>query len=192
MKLTRRKYFKFYRSYYDVYNMLEKKDDKIKFLESLLDKQFLDKDPVELKGNVKMAYISQLNSIEQQVKGWQTKTGQAITDPEQGGMQAPAQAPALQEKEKEKDRINYKTPEHEKIFKTWLKYREEIKKPYKSDSSIQSVANKFNQHTIECCNYVVDLSISNQWQGLFWDKYTEQKKTPNTRKTINRSDFFTD
>lgn len=192
MKLTRRKYFKFYRSYYDVYNMLEKKDDKIKFLESLLDKQFLDKDPVELKGNVKMAYISQLNSIEQQVKGWQTKTGQAITDPGQGGMQAPTQAPALQEKEKEKDRINYKTPEHEKIFKTWLKYREEIKKPYKSDSSIQSVANKFNQHTIECCNYVVDLSISNQWQGLFWDKYTEQKKTPNTRKTINRSDFFTD
>ena len=81
---------------------------------------------------------------------------------------------------------------HELIFNQWLKYRDEIKKPYKSDSSIQSVANKFNEHTVECCNYVVDLSISNQWQGLFWDKYTEQKKTPNTRKTINRSDFFTD
>ena len=80
----------------------------------------------------------------------------------------------------------------ELIFNQWLDYRDEIKKPYKSDFSIQKLANKFNQHTVECCNYVVDLSISNQWQGLFWDKYTEQKKTPNTRKTINRSDFFTD
>lgn len=81
---------------------------------------------------------------------------------------------------------------HKEIFERWLKYRKEIKKPYKSDTSIQAVANKFNERTIECCKYVVDLSISNQWQGLFWDKYTEQKKTPNTRKTINRSDFFTD
>lgn len=81
---------------------------------------------------------------------------------------------------------------HKEIFETWLKYRCEIKKPYKSDSSLQTLANKFIEHTVECCNYVVDLSISNQWQGLFWDKYTEQKKTPNTRKTINRSDFFTD
>ena len=64
MKLTKRKAFKFFRSYYDVYNELEKDKDKIAFIEALLDKQFLGKEPTELTGIAKFAYISQVNSLD--------------------------------------------------------------------------------------------------------------------------------
>ena len=41
MKLTKRKGFNFFRSYYDVYNELETDSDKISFINALLDRQFL-------------------------------------------------------------------------------------------------------------------------------------------------------
>ena len=100
MKLTKRKSFSFYRSYYDVFNELCD-NDKLLFIEALLDKQFLDVDPVDLSGMVKFAYISQMDSIEKQVKGYcdKTKTGlnenktypwqgsdkHSFQDPEEGG-----------------------------------------------------------------------------------------------------------
>ena len=40
LKETKRKAFNFLRSYYDVYNELEKDSDKLSFLESILNKQF--------------------------------------------------------------------------------------------------------------------------------------------------------
>jgi len=54
MKLTKRKSFNFYRSYYDVFNELSD-EDKLNFIKALLDKQFLDQDPSKLKGMVKFA-----------------------------------------------------------------------------------------------------------------------------------------
>ena len=62
MKKTKRKGFNFFRSYYDVYNELEN-NDKLLFIEALLDRQFLGKKPEDMKGMSKFAYISQLNSI---------------------------------------------------------------------------------------------------------------------------------
>ena len=56
MKLTKRKAFNFLRSYYDILNKLKTDKDKLDFLESLLDKQFLDKDPNELSFVVDLAY----------------------------------------------------------------------------------------------------------------------------------------
>ena len=44
MKLTKRKGFNFFRSYYDVYNELGDKD-KVAFMDALLDRQFLGKKP---------------------------------------------------------------------------------------------------------------------------------------------------
>jgi hypothetical protein len=84
MKKTKRKGFNFFRSYYDVYNMIDKDSDKIAFIEALLDKQFLGKNPVGLKGLVNFAWVSQVNSIDSQVKGWEDKTGLKLT-PTEGG-----------------------------------------------------------------------------------------------------------
>ena len=81
MKLTKRKGFNFFRSYYDVYNELETDKDKVKFIDALLDRQFLGIKPTDLKGMAKFAYISQTNSIDSQVKGYETKTGTTLHDP---------------------------------------------------------------------------------------------------------------
>jgi len=72
MKLTKRKGFNFFRSYYDVYNELNDKD-KVLFMGALLDRQFLGIKPDNLKGMAKFAYISQINSIDSQVKGYEDK-----------------------------------------------------------------------------------------------------------------------
>ena len=106
-KQTKRKGFNFFRSYYDVYNELEKDSDKIAFIEALLDRQFLGVEPTELKGMARFAWISQVNSIDGQVKGFEDKTG-LILAPTEGGRQAPTEGgestPALQEKEKGKEK----------------------------------------------------------------------------------------
>jgi len=108
MKLTKRKAFKFFRSYYDVYNELETDKDKIAFIEALLDKQFLGKEP-DLKGMAKFAYISQINSIDSQVTGYETKTGTTLGGAV-GARQGATVGATLQEEEKEKEQDVSKIP----------------------------------------------------------------------------------
>jgi len=79
MKLTKRKGFNFFRSYFDVYNELENDKDKVAFIDALLDRQFLGLKPTELNGMAKFAYISQTNSIDSQVKGYEDKTKTKLT-----------------------------------------------------------------------------------------------------------------
>jgi hypothetical protein len=83
-KLTKRKGFNFFRSYFDVYNELETNEDKVAFIDALLDRQFMGIKPTNLKGMAKFAYVSQTNSIDSQVKGYEDKTGNFFT-PTAGG-----------------------------------------------------------------------------------------------------------
>jgi hypothetical protein len=109
IKLTKRKGFNFFRSYFDVYNELSDKD-KIKFIDALLDKQFLGVEPENLDGIVKFAYLSQKHSIDKQVKGWEDKTGLKLSDaeqvnnPSQDPAEGCAQDPNQQEEEKEEEK----------------------------------------------------------------------------------------
>lgn len=109
IKLTKRKGFNFFRSYYDVYNELETNEDKVAFIDALLDRQFLGIKPSNLKGMAKFAYISQTNSIDSQVKGYEDKT-KTILHPTVGGAVGVITPPALQveEKEKEKEKVEVK------------------------------------------------------------------------------------
>jgi hypothetical protein len=85
VKLTKRKGFNFFRSYYDVYNELNN-NNKLQFINALLNKQFLGIEPDGLTGMAKFAYISQMNNINAQVKGFEDKTGiQLFNPPSQGG-----------------------------------------------------------------------------------------------------------
>jgi uncharacterized protein Yka (UPF0111/DUF47 family) len=64
-------------------------------------------------------------------------------------------------------------PVRDKVME-FLEYREEIKKPYKSERSIKSLVTQVEKQehehgataVIECIN----MTIGNQWQGIFWDK----------------------
>jgi len=77
MNLTKRKGFNFFRSYYDVYNMLSNNKDKNEFVEAIFNKQFfgIDPDLDKMSDMVKMAYISQKHSLDKSVKGFEDKTG---------------------------------------------------------------------------------------------------------------------
>lgn len=110
MKLTKRKAFKFYRSYYDVFNELDKDKDKLAFITALLDRQFLGVKPEGLEGMAKFAYISQINSIDSQVTGYEAKTGKELTPTQggtQGGVIGGTQGGCLQEEEEEKEKVQY-------------------------------------------------------------------------------------
>ena len=71
-------------------------------------------------------------------------------------------------------------PAKEKVV-DFLAYREEIKKPYKSERSIKSFVNQVEKQeqihgsiaVIEC----IDKSIRNGWQGVFWDKIENSRPT---------------
>lgn len=103
MKLTKRKGFNFFRSYFDVYNELENDTDKVQFIDALLNRQFLGIKPTNLKGMAKFAYISQTNSIDGQVSGYETKTGNKLLNtPTEGAKEGVVTPPDLQGKEKGK------------------------------------------------------------------------------------------
>lgn len=68
-------------------------------------------------------------------------------------------------------------PPKDKIFNIWLDYRSEIKKPIKSEKTLESLAKKFDAHDFKVCELVVNKSIENQWQGLFWDKAELKKES---------------
>lgn len=107
IKLTKRKGFNFFRSYYDVYNELETNEDKVAFIDALLDRQFLGVKPIDLKGMAKFAYISQTNSIDSQVKGYEDKTGTILT-PTAGGSIGGSDAPTEQVQVKEEVKLQVK------------------------------------------------------------------------------------
>ena len=106
-KLTKRKGFNFFRSYFDVYNELETNEDKVMFIDALLDRQFMGIKPTNLKGMAKFAYISQTNSIDSQVKGYEDKTGIKFT-PTVGGKQGVTEPPTEQVQVEEKEKVKDK------------------------------------------------------------------------------------
>lgn len=114
IKLTKRKGFNFFRSYYDVYNELETNEDKIAFIDALLDRQFLGVKPENLKGMAKFAYISQTNSIDSQVKGYEDKTGVKLhptEPPTAGALEPPTEQVEVKEQVQEQGKVKEKVKE---------------------------------------------------------------------------------
>ena len=147
LKLTKRKGFNFFRSYYDVYNELETDKDKVAFIEALLDRQFLGIKPTTLTGMAKFAYISQTNSIDSQVKGYEDKT-KTILDPTQGGSVGGTNTPCLQVEVKEKEKVEVKEKKDSKAnleIRT-LAFKEKLI-PFKNKYEIELLKNFFQYWT---------------------------------------------
>jgi hypothetical protein len=166
-----RKGFNFYRSYYDVANELNK-EDRLKFLWALIQKQF-DGTDTELSGMAKFAYLSQKFNIDTQVAGYENKTKTKIT-PMQGGAVGGAVGGSVQEKEKEKEQIikavacefdlfwniYNKKRDKEKCLKAWSKIDikeipkilESAKIYVKSNTDIQYRKNPFTWLNGKCWN----------------------------------------
>ena len=90
-------------------------EEQLAYIRAILIRQFTGEE-VELKGMAKFAYISQKHSIDQQVKGYETKTSTPLAAPTEAPCQAPTEAPTeapcLQEKEKEKEKGKEKGKEY--------------------------------------------------------------------------------
>jgi hypothetical protein len=135
MKLTKRKGFNFFRSYFDVYNELNDKE-KVMFIDALLERQFLGIKPKNLTGMAKFAYISQTNSIDSQVKGFEDKTGIILTPtepPTDGGNVPPTvqveEKGEVEEKEKGEEQEQGVVSVWPSFLDFWDKYDKKQDKP---------------------------------------------------------------
>jgi hypothetical protein len=130
IKPTKRKAFNFLRSYFDVLNELEKDNDKLIFLLSIINKQFLDEDPKNLNFIVNLCYESQRHQIESSVKGWKRASNDTLsTNPPTNPKTNPPTPKGLDHKEeeekeevKEKDTNIVKAFPNEKTFIDWFNY----------------------------------------------------------------------
>jgi hypothetical protein len=73
--------------------------------------------------------------------------------------------------------------EKEVLLDEWIAYRKTIKKVL-SEASINKLLKEIESYSIEKCRFVIDASISNGWQGLFWDKYIEPKQQAKSEEQI--------
>jgi DNA-binding transcriptional MerR regulator len=58
--------------------------------------------------------------------------------------------------------------EKEVILDSWIEYRKSAKKTL-TQQSIKSILLKMENYTNEQCKFVINKSIEQGWQGLFWD-----------------------
>lgn len=68
--------------------------------------------------------------------------------------------------------LPYNYPEFALVWNEWIQYRREIKKPYRSDKSIERQLNWFvrNRLTVEQAIECIEEAIRNGWQGIFLPK----------------------
>jgi len=125
IKETKRKGFNFFRSYFDVYNMLPTPEDKVAFIDALLEKQFLGLEPKGLKGQAEFAWVSQVNSIDNQVKGWEDKTGLKL-NPCQGGVIRGENNPTEQVEGKGKGKEEEEEEVKDNIYRDFLEKKHGI------------------------------------------------------------------
>ena len=192
VKLTKRKGFNFFRSYFDVYNELENNQDKVDFIDALLNRQFLGAKPTNLKGMAKFAYISQTNSIDSQVKGYEDKTNTTLSPldtaittpavPPTDGGQAP---PSLQVQVEVEEKVEEKDKDRLSDFEIfWETYNKKVGRK-DVERKFLSLSQKDVDKILRVVKIYVD-SVEPKWKklpktwlnGEHWnDEITEVKKT---------------
>ena len=190
MKPTKRKAFSFLRSYFDALNQIPEDKDKLDFLVSIINKQFLDEDPKDLNLIAKLSYEGQRHSIEKSVKGYKDKMktdllGNPIKHPTQGGYVHPYQQEKEEEQEKEKEKLVIDDVE-KKIDDIFLEYREKYKvyanQLFKDTIFIESICKEFlkndNKETI-------NLTLK-KYLGLFLNSLDQTKKIHNNKKEFQQ------
>jgi hypothetical protein len=189
VKLTKRKGFNFFRSYFDVYNELKNNDDKVAFMDALLERQFMGVKPTELKGMAKFAYISQTNSIDSQVKGYEDKTKTTLNPLDSKiytptvGVNKKTLTPTLQVEEKEKVK---EQDVEEAVNNIFLEYREKYKvyanQLFKDTIFIESICKEF----LNLDNQEVRSLTLKKYLGLFLNSLDQSKKIHNNKKEFQQ------
>jgi hypothetical protein len=189
MKLTKRKGFNFFRSYFDVYNELDNDEDKVAFMDALLERQFMGVKPTELKGMAKFAYISQTNSIDSQVKGYEDKTKTKL-NPLENVIITPTEPPAyggkvtptLQVEEKVEEEVEESITIEEEIFKkASSKYKMYSEQLYKDKVFIEALSrNQIKDPNKDVCKNTI-----HKYLKLFLSHLDEYKHVHDNKKQFS-------
>lgn len=152
IKPTKRKAFNFLRSYFDVLNELQNDKDRLSFLLSIINKQFLDEDPKDLNFIANLCYESQRHQIESSVNGW--KRANKDTPITTLGTNPPT-LPMTDPKEEEEE-------EEEKVEYT-----------IQSKIDFDNLLNLINTHTKR--NFkVINQSIQSKYKARLKDGYSKE------------------
>jgi hypothetical protein len=134
-----------------------------------------DMDMIEIKSNNQFSIITICN-----YDTYQNGSKYKVTTKEQ-----PSNNQVTSKEQPSNTTNNYNNVNKDKkeILDVWLNYRKEIKKSINNESTLKTLIDKFNSEPLEKVKVVVNNSIENQWQGLFWNKY-EDKQHINKDETI--------
>lgn len=93
-----------------------------------------------------------------------------------------------EEKKREENKINKKKIDLDiidldvkckELLLYWISYRRDINKPIKAQVTLLALAKKIKNKGFDISSKVINNSIENNYQGLFWDNVKETKTKPN-------------
>lgn len=87
----------------------------------------------------------------------------------------PNDKPNSKPNEHKQECIRINKNEKELLLDKWVAYRKQIKKPIQ-EATQETILNKMQNFTKEECKFVINNSIENGWQGLFWDKLPKHEE----------------
>lgn len=159
-----------------------------------------DEDPTPDDMLIEIAFEPIKQQLKRDLKKYESRAERSRKNGELGGRpkknpEQPRTTQKTQEvkKEPEKpDKVNVKDNVKvigilkKDLFKKWVDYRIEIKKPIKK-ASLSTVIKLFNKEDKKVLAAAINLSILNGWQGLFPEKVNINK--PSSRIPDNDSDF---
>lgn len=129
---------------------------------------------------VDIAFEPIKQSLKRDLKKYEDRADRARENGKKGGRpknpQKPKKTQSVISKPKKPDSVSVSVSvndikkEYKEIFSSWLEYRKLIKKPVNNPKTFETLMRKFESHSLKDCEYVVNNSIENNWQGLFWDK----------------------
>tara|TARA_R110002167_G_scaffold106599_4_gene273229 strand:+ start:212 stop:913 length:702 start_codon:yes stop_codon:yes gene_type:complete len=72
--------------------------------------------------------------------------------------------------------ISEVAPQKLPFFFNWLEYRKGVKKEITNIKTLTALKNRLNKEPIDKCEWVINYTIENGYQGLFWDNYKANKQ----------------
>lgn len=73
------------------------------------------------------------------------------------------------------------------MWEMWIQFRADIKKPYKSDLSIQAQFKKLSKYPESVAIEMIEQSIANGWQGIFEVRQNGNNKPGKAEKFMDEA-----
>lgn len=126
-KLSERKAFNFYRSYFELASELSDKD-RLQFYDAIIKYQF-SKEEIELTGIAKIAFVSQKHSLISQVEGYENvglrrSINGTFSNPSKGASKGGKEGASVQEQEQEQVQVQVQE-KPKKMQSVWFKEENE-------------------------------------------------------------------